>query len=273
MNSLYCCCCYGIITESLYGKQRFGDGKISIPSPKWHSRWLLVHPSNSFGPVPAHTPSPRLPSPDFQIIVHFYFCLMLAVEWPSALYSPPSIVESRPVVPRSRRRSFSRPRFLPPRFFLRAFPAPAETGSKFSSLRFSLAKRKPRISAGSRPCWSSAAWCSASSTTRGTGESFFTFFLSFFLWNLKFAEILFVLLLLNDECHSLVGLFLFLRYAYVFKCFVKLIIIKYIRSVKPVHFVYCFHRSMNFHIFCFSFWLFLRAVFFFIIILILSVNN
>lgn len=148
MNSLHCCCCYGIITESLYGKQRFGDGKISIPSPKWHSRWLLVHPSNSFGPVPAHTPSPRLPSPDFQIIVHFYFCLMLAVEWPSALYSPPSIVESRPVVPRSRRRSFSRPRFLPPRFFLRAFPAPVETGSKFSSLRFSLAKRKPRISAG-----------------------------------------------------------------------------------------------------------------------------
>lgn len=134
-----------------------------------------------------------------------------------------------------------------------SFPAPAETGSKFSSLRFSLAKRKPRISAGSRPCWSSAAWCSASSTTRGTGESFFTFFLSFFLWNLKFAEILFVLLLLNDECHSLVGLFLFLRYAYVFKCFVKLVIIKYIRSVKSVHFVYCFHRSTNFHIFCFSF--------------------
>lgn len=122
------------------------------------TRWLLALPALFW---PRSSSSPRLPSPDFQIIVHFYFCLMLAAEWPSALYSS------------SRVPSFLHRGVVPSRLFFRGFPATHRPNFRVSGRQPPREKEAEDLG---RTCWSSAAWCSASSTTRGTGWLFFHVF-------------------------------------------------------------------------------------------------
>lgn len=93
------------------------------------TRWLLALPALFW---PRSSSSPRLPSPDFQIIVHFYFCLMLAAEWPSALYSS------------SRVPSFLHRGVVPSRLFFRGFPATHRPNFRVSG------RQPPREKEGSR---------------------------------------------------------------------------------------------------------------------------
>lgn len=133
------------------------------------SLWLS---SRSFGPVPAV----RLPSPNYRPLLFLSNISSRVAECtvPVAVSS----VESRPVAPRSRRRSLFLARSPPETFNHREKEAEDPRQNRWR-------------------CCSYAAWRSASSTTRGTGDFFF--FLSLFFVVKLFVEILFVrfLLLLN----------------------------------------------------------------------------
>lgn len=157
---------------------------------------------------------------------------MLAAEWPSALYSS------------SRVPSFLHRGVVPSRLFFRGFPATHRPNFRVSGRQPPREKEAEDLG---RTCWSSAAWCSASSTTRGTGDFFFTFFLSFLLYRILFKfKIKFYLCDFVIEC-----------------CYIYVRIIEYTRSAKSLIVIYL-SCSTNFRIFCFSFSLFLRLLYIYI---------
>lgn len=144
------------------------------------SLWLS---SRSFGPVPAV----RLPSPNYRPLLFLSNVSSRVAECtvPAAVSS----VESRPVAPRSRRRSLFLARSPPETFNHREKEAEDPRQDRWR-------------------CCSYAAWRSASSTTRGTGDFFFFPFpllrCKVVRWN--FIRTVFIVI---ERCK--------LRYAYYFK--------------------------------------------------------